>query len=267
MLNMDQSSKAIDYYLYNGAGNSFVMINNLMAIYSFLEEKSIVKKLCSELGNADGLIALKNEDDTDFEMDYYNADGGLGSMCGNGGRCAVRFAKDIGLIKSSTRFKAFDGIHSGVIEANGKVKISMSDVLTWQKHPLGYVINTGSPHIVIQVKDLDKVDVDTKGRSIRNSPEFKLDGINVNFIDQQDNLLHIRTYERGVERETLACGTGVTAAAIAWHEMNPGLFEKHLEVQAKGGLLAVDFVKKEDKYTNVYLSGPTEYTGGGTINL
>jgi diaminopimelate epimerase len=207
---------------------------------------------------ADGMMFLRSHPDYDFEMVYYNSDGAPSSMCGNGGRCLVRFAADLGLAREEYRFLAVDGPHRARLLPNGWVALEMLDVTVVRQPEAGiFVLDTGSPHYVTFVEDNDKVDVLREGRAIRQSPAYRAEGINVNFVSGDVAGLRISTYERGVEDETLACGTGVTAAAIAavtsTGQAN-GPF--YIPVEAKGGQLAVRGELINGRFTRLRLEGP-----------
>jgi diaminopimelate epimerase len=221
---------------------------------------------------ADGLILLESDEETDFTMRYFNADGNEGSMCGNGGRCIVAFAKDLNIISEKGSFKATDGVHSFKVLDDSHFAISLIDVHDIDCKQNGYFINTGSPHWVEFVPDLDGLDVNTKGKKIRFDPIFGQGGTNVNFLAVTENGLEIATYERGVEGETLACGTGVTAAAMAYY-LSKGweVDEFEISLKAKGGILHVGFKPNHEKdipsFSDVWLSGPAIQVFKGEIGL
>ncbi|RZL42868.1 MAG: diaminopimelate epimerase, partial [Pedobacter sp.] len=214
---------------------------------------------------ADGLMLLKQHDSFDFEMVYYNADGNLGSMCGNGGRCIVAFAKHLGIIDSETNFLAVDGPHYAKITAEGNwVELQMIDVDTIDKDGEAFVLNTGSPHYVKQVNNLDVFNVFENGKQIRNNETYKAKGINVNFVEDKGDHLFVRTFERGVEDETFACGTGVTSVAMAMaQQKQPGYIQTPVKVL--GGKLQINFDYDGSKFTNVFLCGPAEKVFEGTV--
>ena len=257
----------IHFYKYQGAGNDFVMIDDRN--HSFAQEPQLIKQICGRhfgIG-ADGLILLQNDEKSDFKMVYFNSDGNESSMCGNGGRCIVKFAKELGIIKNQTKFKAIDGIHEALI-TNDLVELKMANVSEVQIFENHYFLNTGSPHHVEFVEDLSKIDVKNYGKKIRFGAPYFDEGTNVNFVQVMDNQsLLIRTYERGVEDETLACGTGITAAVIAGFESGK-LNSGEINIAAKGGNLNVKFEKNESGgYENIWLTGPAEKVFEGEIEL
>lgn len=258
----------IAFYKYQGTGNDFIILDNREDNYGELSTKQI-KFLCDRrfgIG-ADGLMLYNNMEGYDFEMIYYNADGKPGSMCGNGGRCMIRFAKDIGADKLSFFFLAVDGPHDGDINENNIIRLKMQDVNNVENHSGYAVLNTGSPHYIKFSTDVRKMDIDKRGSEIRYSEAFKKEGINVNFVENIDaDSIYMRTYERGVEGETLSCGTGVTAAALVSAHNEKGF--NNVIVTTNGGRLRVEFNKTDDKtFTDIYLCGPAEFVFRGTINL
>ena len=263
----------IEFLKFHGSGNDFILIDNRKGDLKFLS-KAHIKKLCDRrfgIGS-DGLIALNKSENADFEMKYYNADGGEGSMCGNGARCVALFAHRLGVFNTDATFVAYDGLHHSKIKRINKdktlaeIKVSMCDVEKIEKGKDNFFLNTGSPHYVRFVKDVSKVDVVVEGKKIRNSNRFRLKGTNVNFVSIKNKKLFIRTYERGVENETLACGTGITASAIAAHAA--GLVKTNtVNVIAMGGSLKVYFIKYNNNYTNIFLQGKAEMVYEGSIIL
>jgi diaminopimelate epimerase len=206
----------LHFYKYQGTGNDFIIFDNRDNSIALTKEQ--VAFLCNRrfgIG-ADGLMLLNSHSDYDFEMKYYNADGGESSMCGNGGRCLVKFAAERGIFKSQYRFLAIDGEHEASIENNGHVSLKMVDVSSVQSEYNSHILNTGSPHYVEITDHVMDLDVYEKGKAIRYSDDFKKEGINVNFVEltEEPDTILVRTYERGVEDETYSCGTGVTAAAL-----------------------------------------------------
>lgn len=251
---------------YHGAGNDFIIIDNRNYNISFSTNQ--VKYLCDRhLGiGADGLMLLNTDNESDFRMVYYNSDGNESTMCGNGGRCITAFASKLGIIKQKTSFIAIDGLHTAeIIEDNDDIKIvklKMTDVTKIIKRDNYFLINTGSPHYVEFVKDVNEIDILTTGREIRYNKIFAPNGLNVNFVEILDNSLFVRTYERGVEDETLSCGTGVTASALAF------CFQKDIQtvnIETKGGNLSVSFEKEANGFKNIFLQGPATFIFEGMI--
>lgn len=258
----------IQFYKYQGTGNDFVLLDNRTKIYDQLLASQI-KQICDRhFGvGADGLMLLNNKADFDFEMVYYNADGNFGSMCGNGGRCMTKFASHIGIKKNKYKFLASDGVHEAEIDLYGKVSLKMQDVDDVDFKIDHYLLNTGSPHYVKFVKNVEEMDVITEGHKIRYSKEFEEKGVNVNFIELiSDDEIFVRTYERGVENETLSCGTGVTASALISAHNEKGF--NRVEIKTKGGNLNVEFEKVSDtKFTDIWLSGPVNLVFTGEIKI
>ena len=258
-----------EFFKYQGTGNDFVIIDNRNGHDLQLTFEQ-VKKLCDRrfgIG-ADGLMLLNEKPGYDFEMIYYNSDGKEGSMCGNGGRCLIKFAESIGIQKELYKFAATDGEHEARIDGDGIVYLKMNDVDIILTHHSDFMVDTGSPHYVKLVPQLATLDVVKKGREIRYSREFEKDGINVNFVEQLDepDKIFVRTYERGVENETLSCGTGVTAAALVCYHNENGFNE--VEVKTLGGRLNVEFDRIDDgKFRNIWLCGPAERVFDGIIEI
>lgn len=252
------------FYKYHGAGNDFIMIDNREMKFDYNQPK-LIQQLCHRrfgIG-ADGIIALENDEASDFRMLYFNADGYEGSMCGNGGRCIVAFAKQLEIISNKTKFNACDGLHFAEIDEQGLVDLKMIDIdNVEQRTATDFVLDTGSPHYVQIVKSLVNFDVEKEGKAIRHSDEFNEAGINVNFVsikEAKTNSLILETFERGVEAVTYACGTGATAAAICYaiiQKFTPGKYK--VSLQAKGGLLSVTLKKTANGFENIWLKGPAE---------
>lgn len=215
---------------------------------------------------ADGLIYLEPSDAYDFRMRYYNSDGHPGTMCGNGGRCIAAFAKKSGWINSSCTFEAADGIHRAEILEDNRVKLGLNDVRGIENTAEGYLLDTGSPHLVIFVDDTDILDVFMLGRQYRQDPKYS-NGVNVNFVDFNNPGIKVRTYERGVENETLSCGTGVTAAAIA-ASLHKDQLRSPVLVKTRGGDLEVEFThhSKEGRFSGISLTGPVTEVFEGILN-
>ena len=252
------------FYKYQGTGNDFVMIDNRQQSFDKENIKHITFLCDRRFGiGADGLILLENHNKVDFEMIYYNADGSQ-SFCGNGGRCAVAFAKQLNIIDKKTTFEAIDGVHHATIE-NDIVKLQMLDVDVVEKHSNHVFLDTGSPHHVQFEDDLNTFDIKTEGSRIRYGSPYNEAGSNVNFVKKMtDSTFAVRTYERGVEDETLSCGTGVTAVAIAMRalgETNSNL----INLKVQGGELQVSFEVVNNIYNNVWLIGPANYVYSGII--
>ncbi|TAH20277.1 MAG: diaminopimelate epimerase [Cytophagales bacterium] len=268
------------FHKYQGTGNDFVMIDDRDKKFD-ASNAALIERLCHRrfgIG-ADGLILLQNDPTADFKMVYFNADGKEGSMCGNGGRCIVAFAHHLGIFTENTAFNAVGGLHEASIK-EGIISLKMKDVSAVEvgkdANP-SYWLDTGSPHYVGYVGGLANFDVFGQGRAIRYSDRFKAKGTNVNFVERiSDKYLSVRTYERGVEDETLSCGTGVTACAIAESYANPTMngisnlgmgvgFE--IKIKVLGGDLAVAYHKNGDSFTNIYLKGKAEKVFEGSMLL
>ena len=245
------------FYKYQGTGNDFVIIDNREAFFP-KENRELVAKICDRRFGvgADGLLLLESHLSADFKMVYYNSDGNLSSMCGNGGRCISHFAKFLGIISEKATFEAVDGMHEATI-TNDWVSLKMNDVENIAVFDKYIFLNTGSPHHVEMVSKLQDFDVFSNGKNIRNEIYGK-DGANVNFVEQEnDAIFSVRTYERGVEDETLSCGTGVTAVAIAMFDTGK-TSENIVTLKTPGGELQVRFEKVDSEYRNVYLEGPAK---------
>lgn len=256
----------LNFYKYQGTGNDFVMIDNRGNVFNKNNIK-LVQQLCDrKFGiGADGLILIENIEYLDFNMIYFNADG-TQSFCGNGSRCAVSFAKYLGIIDSQAMFLSTDGEHEAWISKNGEVSLKMHDVKAIEKGEEHYFINTGSPHYIKEVEALKDFDVFTEGKAIRNNDRFKTEGTNVNFVKLNKEDIEIRTYERGVEDETLSCGTGVTAAALAWADKYELAYGK-VPVATQGGELSIGFKRNETGFNDIWLIGPAVFVFKGEIEV
>lgn len=255
----------LPFYKYQGTGNDFVMIDNRTNVFDKTNLK-LVQHLCDRRFGvgADGLILIEDIEDLDFNMIYFNADGSQ-SFCGNGSRCAVAFAKFLGIIDKQAFFLSTDGEHEAWIK-DGEVSLKMHDVEDVECGSDYYFINTGSPHYIVENNDVKTIDVKTDGAAIRYNERFKAEGTNVNFVHYKDNELDIRTYERGVEDETLSCGTGVTAAALSLaHKSN--IEAGKIKVNAVGGELQVAFRTKDGSYTDIWLIGPAKQVFKGEVEV
>lgn len=258
----------IQFYKYQGTGNDFVMIDNRSGFFP-KEDTALIERLCDRrfgIG-ADGLILLENDAETDFKMVYYNSDGNQSTMCGNGGRCLVAFAKQLDVIGNTTSFNAVDGLHHASVDKDGIVSLQMIDV-DGVKIAADYsFLNTGSPHHVQLVDDLEHYNVKENGAAIRYGELYGQAGSNINFVKKIDeSTFALRTYERGVEDETLACGTGATAAAIAMNAIGETDLTA-INMNVEGGELSVSFEKEGSKYVNVFLNGPAKFVFEGIIEI
>ena len=252
------------FYKYQGTGNDFVLIDNRQRIFPKNNTK-LVSFLCDrKFGiGADGLMLLENDELSDFRMVYYNSDGNESTMCGNGGRCIVAFAQKLNIIQSETTFSAVDGLHKAKID-NDIVTLQMIDVDEIKTKEKYLFLDTGSPHHVQFVKDLNELDVAREGAKLRYGI-YGQAGCNINFVEAIDlNTFEIRTYERGVENETLSCGTGVTAVALAMHHTG-ATTNNHILIRTKGGQLEVSFNKENGSYTNINLIGAANFVFKGEI--
>lgn len=245
----------IEFFKYQGTGNDFVILDNKRQSFDKNDTKLIAKLCDRKFGiGADGLILLENHPTCDFKMVYYNSDGRESSMCGNGGRCLVAFAKLLGIIDQNANFEAIDGFHQAHIE-NDLIHLKMQDVASVENYTNHVFLDTGSPHHVTLVKDLKSFDVVRTGSSIRRGAPYYEKGTNVNFVEQVDtDIFSVRTYERGVENETLSCGTGVTAVALAMHHLKKS--SEAVRLLTPGGELKVVFKKTSKGYEDIYLIGP-----------
>ena len=263
----------IRFEKYQGTGNDFIMIDNRDKEFPFIEDT--IKKLCDRKWGigADGLILIENEEGVDFKMVYFNADGRPSTMCGNGGRCATVFAYYLDIFShlENIKFLAADGLHEGFLleKLNGygyKTKISMKDVNAIEIYDdSSIIVDTGSPHFVKKWQGIGQINIIDEAGKIRNNDRFYKEGINVNFLENIEGEIHIRTYERGVEDETLSCGTGVVASAIAADYWN--INRRSKEIVTPGGRLSVDFKKLESKYTDIFLTGPVEKVFSGYVEI
>lgn len=247
----------LEFYKYQGTGNDFVIIDNRQDVFPKNDTKLIAKLCDRRFGiGADGLILLEDDKMTDFKMVYYNSDGGESSMCGNGGRCLVAFARFLGLIDKKTTFIAVDGEHSAEIQGDS-VKLKMQNVFDIKEKPKYLFLNTGSPHHVQLVEELESMNVREEGAKLRYGI-YGESGSNINFVTQSgEDSFKVRTYERGVENETLSCGTGVTAVALAMHKTGK-TESSSVHIDTPGGLLNISFSPQNEGYEEVYLQGPAK---------
>ena len=252
----------ITFDKYQGTGNDFVIIDNRDGAFDRNDLKTVSFLCDRKFGvGADGVILIEENPEYDFEMIYFNPDGSQ-SLCGNGSRCAVKFAESLGMISGTTEFLAIDGPHQATIHGD-LVDLKMADVSEIEAIGEDSLINTGSPHYLRFVEKIDAIDPVESGREVRYSERFAGDGGNVNFLETiSKNELNIRTYERGIENETLSCGTGCTAAAIA-HGLRTGAND--IKLNAQGGQLSVRFQREGDQFKEVFLKGPAEKVFSGQI--
>ena len=265
----------IHFSKYQATGNDFVLVDNRTIKLKFTIEN--IRKICDRRFGvgADGLILLEESDSADFEMIYYNSDGSQ-SLCGNGCRSVVDFASSLGIIGSHTKFLAYDGLHEAAMLNDETIKLRMNDVRNIQRNDNNFFIDTGSPHYVEFVSDITEINVVERGRKIRYDDTFKPGGTNVNFVALLDNnTISVRTYERGVEDETLSCGTGVTAAALAASFYG---YRSPVNVAVKGGNLSVAFQATSEaatapnadgahSFSDIYLIGPAKMVFEGDLEL
>lgn len=258
----------IEFYKYHGTGNDFVILDNRNGQYDQISNTQVAKICHRRFGiGADGLMMLNQKAGYDFEMIYYNADGNTSTMCGNGGRCLVKFANDMGIHKYTYRFIAIDGDHEAEIDNHNRIRLKMTDVNELDEHSSYTVLNTGSPHYIKFVNNAEDIDVFSNGRAIRNSSHFIKEGINVNFVESTgEDSIFVRTYERGVEDETMSCGTGVTAAALVSAHNERGF--NRVEIKTPGGHLSVEFNKISDhEFNEIWLCGPATFVYKGEIEI
>jgi len=262
----------IHFHKYQATGNDFVLIDNRTSGYSFTKEQ--IEKICDRRFGvgADGLMLIEKHPSLDFNLVYFNSDGSQ-SLCGNGSRAAVVMAATLGLLNTNTKFNAYDGAHEAELLNTGIVRLKMNDVNVVKKSGDEYFINTGSPHHLRFVKDVNNYPVVEEGRKIRYSENYTPAGTNANFIQLQDNnTIAVRTYERGVEEETYSCGTGVTAAALAASLHG---YTSPVHIKVKGGELSVEFYASHPgpsgslpvTFHDVFLIGPAKMVFEGDLEL
>jgi len=257
------------FYKYEGAGNDFILFDDRNNLFPD-NKPGLVEYLCNrKFGiGADGLILLRSAKGYDFSMAYFNSDGNESSMCGNGGRCIAAFADKLGIIRETARFIARDGEHLAELQHDGHIRLKMGDVTSIETGSDYFYLDTGSPHYVKFLPSVDKLDVFTEGRKIRYKDRFLDHGTNVNFVENQGDHIYVRTYERGVENETLACGTGVVASVICaaiLKGINHAFFS--LPVKVLGGQLLVSFYRRDNEFADIWLEGPGTYVFKGIIDI
>ena len=255
------------FFKYQGTGNDFILIDNRHDEFPKNDTKSVARLCDRKFGiGADGLILLENDEMSDFRMVYYNSNGKEGSMCGNGGRCIIGFARFLGLIQDRATFSAIDGLHRAEITDGDLVSLQMGDVSEIREKPDYFFLDTGSPHHVQMVSDLANFDVFSEGKKMRYGL-YGQKGSNINFVEQEDvDVFSVRTYERGVENETLSCGTGVTAVALVMNHSRK-LKSNSATVRTLGGELQVHFEPNGKGFKNIWLIGPAEQVFNGKITL
>ena len=259
----------IPFTKYHGTGNDFIIIDDRSEKFDIQNGESISSMCSRRFGiGADGLILLREADGFDFQMVYFNADGNQSSMCGNGGRCIVHFAKSIGIFDEKCSFVAIDGPHKAIINKQGLVKLKMGEVDWISSSVSHHVLNTGSPHYVKVVEDVESIDIKKEGALIRYSENYKAVGINVNFVELRESDICVATYERGVEDETFSCGTGVTAAALVANLVKDSTYSSPVKIETKGGSLKVYFDHNDETgYSDVWLEGMAVQTFQGTWSI
>jgi len=254
----------ITFHKYQGTGNDFILIDDRERQFSTSD--NLVTKLCDrKFGiGADGLILIQNHDDLDYKMVYYNSDGSQ-SLCGNGSRCGFAFAKSLGIVNNEAVFETTDGIHKIKLE-NDKIHFQLFDSQIPEKLSKNeWFVNTGSPHHIVISEKVNDIDLLGLGRKIRYSPAYSgQNGTNVNFAQLLQDKVKIRTYERGVEDETLSCGTGATAVGILAGLLG---YESPVKLETEGGTLSVSFEKSNDKFNDIWLAGPAAKVFEGSLNI
>lgn len=254
----------MNFYKYHGTGNDFIIIDGRENIH--FSEKQIQNLCDRNFGiGSDGLLLLKNHQKYDFEMQFFNPDGSEATFCGNGARCIVAFAKFLKIIDKKTTFLAKDGEHSAYFD-NNEVVLKMIDNNVIKTYNELFYTNTGTHHVVKFVENVDKIDIMLEAPKIRYQKDFEPHGTNVNFVQKCDGFIKVRTYEKGVEKETLSCGTGVVAAALIYASQIKKNIDK-IDVKAKGGSLKVSFQKSKNSFENVYLQGNAVQVFEGQINI
>ncbi|MBX2964703.1 MAG: diaminopimelate epimerase [Cyclobacteriaceae bacterium] len=255
----------IPFTKYQATGNDFILIDNRSGAFSFSTDQ--IAQLCDrKFGiGADGLILIEQHPNADFNLNYFNSDGSQG-LCGNGSRAGIQFASTLGIISNKTSFNAYDGLHDAELQPSGNIRMRMMDVHEITETGGNFFMNTGSPHLVCFVDDVQHYPVFDEGRKLRYDKQFK-EGANVNFVElQPNNTIFMRTYERGVENETLSCGTGATAASLAASRKG---YTSPITVKVRGGELSIEFEQSADAstFTNIFLNGPAKKVFEGTFEF
>ena len=260
----------LDFYKYEGTGNDFVIIDNRELTFQ-KNDKTLIQSICDRKKGvgADGLILLENDDELDFSMIYFNADGSESGFCGNGSRCITHLANYLNIINKNALFNAIDGVHESKI-INGKISVKMNDLLKSEifKYNDKYnttFIDTGSPHLIRLYENIDKIDIVKEARELKLKYSEYTDGLNINFCEISDSKIKLRTYERGVEDETLSCGTGAVASAVFLKDYGLVSHDK-IEILMKGGLLCVELNKEKNLFSDIWLSGEVNMVFKGVYN-
>ena len=260
----------LDFYKYEGTGNDFVIIDNRDLTFQ-KNDKTLIQSICNRKKGvgADGLILLENHDELDFSMIYFNADGSESGFCGNGSRCITHLANNLNIINDNAKFNAIDGIHESKI-TNGRISVKMNDVLKSEifkyndKYSTTFV-DTGSPHLIRIYENIDSIDIVKEARELKLIYSEYTNGLNINFCQISDSKIKLRTYERGVEDETLSCGTGAVASAVFLKDSDLVSNDK-IEILMKGGLLCVELNKEKNLFSDIWLSGEVNMVFKGGYN-
>jgi diaminopimelate epimerase len=256
-------AKTLDFSKYHGTGNDFIVLDNRKGQVDFLSQELRALLCHRRFGvGADGIIYLENNENGLY-MRYFNADGNIGSLCGNGSRCFVQYCLELG-IWNDEGFYAADGHHKARLMAEQRIAIGFSDAGLPEQHDADWYLNTGSPHVVRQVQDLEHIDVIGEGKTIRHARRYQPGGTNANFIEQKQGHLSIRTFERGVEDETLSCGTGAVASALVWASVHQSTGKNLQPLDTRGGKLEVGFTFNGNEFHDIWLIGPAVHIMDGT---
>lgn len=260
----------IDFFKYEGTGNDFVIIDNRKLSFQ-KNNKELIRDICNRKKGvgADGLILLENHDDLDFSMVYFNSDGSEAGFCGNGSRCITHLANNINLIEENAVFKAIDGVHVSRI-INGNISVKMNDVLKSNIYRYNdsfhtKFIDTGSPHLIRIYENIDNLDIVNESRELKKKYSEFTNGLNINFCEISDSKFKLRTYERGVEDETLSCGTGAVASAIFLKDSSLAKYDK-IEIVMRGGTLSIDLINEEAAFSEIWLTGSVNLVFKGVYN-
>ncbi len=255
----------INFSKYSGAGNNFIVIDNRESFFN-LSKEQISRLLDINIGiGGDGLILINKSEKYDFKIVHYTPDGNLGSLCGNGTRCAIAYAHKKNIIKIDTIFEAYDGVHNASVIDDELIEMQMKINSIITKNDYGLWVDTGSPHLIIETLNTDAIDVEKEGKLIRYSDNFRENGVNVNFVQKiSDEVFKIRTYERGVEYETMACGTGSTASALCMNYLGKTT-KNEIKMKCLGGDLTIKFQEKDKEYSEITHVGPAQEVFKGSF--